>query len=198
MRRLKLWLVIVAAVALVTASAAIAWHKHGRTHTDPVAATLSANLAAIKSKTCTGEDGPHRQFHGKGTGTANVAGDPRLKGTLKVHASGLINTTTGNGQVTGWLSIRGERSGAKARFWAVHSNGGRLNGFVAGWAHDRRGAPAGPLAGSGRLLGTLTGTLGPNGAFAAQIGAGGTAPVATANIQGGGCRNWHRKKGRGR
>jgi hypothetical protein len=195
MRRLKLWLVIVAAVALVTASAAIAWHKHGRTHTDTVATTLAATQTSVRSKTCTGEDGTYRQFHGKWTGTAT--GDARLTGTLRLHASGLINTsTTSIGQVTGSLSIRGDRKSAKARFWAVHSNGGRLNGFVVGWVRDRTGATAEELAGSGRLLGTLTGTLGPNGAFGAQIGLGGTAaPVAAANVQGGGCghRNKHRK-----
>lgn len=194
MRRLKLWLAIVAALSLVGASAAVARHKHGKTHTDPVATTLAATQTEIKNKTCTGEDGAYRQFHGKWTGTANVAGDPRLKGTLRLRAHGLINTNTGSGQVTGWLSIRGERNGAKARFWAVHSNGGRLNGFVSGWVHDRTGATGEELAGSGRLFGTLAGTLGPNGAFAAQIG--GPAPAAAANIQGGGCRNWHDRKGR--
>lgn len=196
MRRLKLWLAIVAALSLVGATTAVAWHKHGKTHTDPVATTLAASQTEIKNKTCTGEDGAYRQFRGKWTGTANVAGDPRLKGTLRLHAHGLINTNTGSGQVTGSLSIRGERGGAKARFWAVHSNSGRLNGFVNGWVHDRTGATAEEVAGSGRLLGTLAGTLGPNGAFAAQIGAGGTAPIGAANIQGGGCRNWHDRKGR--
>ena len=192
MRRLKLWLGIVAALSLVSATAAVAWHKHGKTHTDPVVTTLAATQTEIRNKTCSGEDGAYRQFRGKWTGTANVAGDPRLKGTLRLYAHGLINTTTGSGQVSGWFRIRGEHSGAKARFWAVHSNGGRLNGFVAGWVHDKTGATAEELSGSGRLLGTLAGTLGPNGAFSAQIGTG--TPATAANIQGGGCRNGHNRR----
>lgn len=194
MRRLRLWLVIVAALSLVGAGTAVAWHKHGKTHTDPVTTSLTATQAEIKNKTCKGEDGDYRQFHGKWTGTANTTGDPRLKGTLKLYAHGLINTTTSSGQVTGWLSIRGEQNGAKARFWAVHSTGGKLSGFVNGWVRDRTGATAEEQAGSGRLLGTLTGTLAANGALTAQIG--GTAPTAAANIQGGGCRGWHDRKGR--
>ena len=184
MHRLKLGLVIIAAFALVTASAAVAWHKHGKTHTDPAATTLAATQAEIKNKTCTGEDGAYRQFHGKWTGTATSA-DARLAGTLRIYARGLVNTATSSGQVTGSLSIRGERKG-------------RLNGFVVGWVHDRTGATAEDLAGSGRLLGTLTGTLGATGAVAAQIGPGGTSPVGAANIQNGGCRNGHERKRKGR
>jgi hypothetical protein len=197
MRRLKLWLAVVAALSLVGASAAVAWHKHGRTHTDPVTTSLTAAQTEITNKTCTGEDGNYRQFHGRWTGSANTTGDPRLRGTLKLYARGLINTNTSSGQITGWLSIRGERSGAKARFWAVHRNGGGLSGFVEGWVHDRTGATVEDQAGSGRLLGTLSGTLAPNtGALNAQIG--GTAPAAAANIQGGGCRGWHDRKRKGR
>lgn len=197
MRRLKLWLAVVAALSLVGASAAVAWHKHGRTHTDVVTTSFTATQAEIKNTTCTGEDGPYRQFHGKWTGTANTTGDPRLKGTLKVYAHGLINTTTKSGQISGWLSIRADRGGAKARFWAVHSNGGALSGFVNGWVHDRTGATAEEQAGSGRLLGTLAGTLLDNGTLN-NVRIGGTAPAAAANIQGGGCRGWHDRKRKGR
>jgi hypothetical protein len=187
MRRLKLWLAIVAALSLVTAGAAVAWHKHGRTHTDPVTTTLTATLASIKNKTCTGEDGAYRKFRGKWTGTANTTGDPRLRGSLRIYASGLVNTGTNLGQVTGSLSIRGERNSAKAHFWAVHNGAGQLTGFVAGWVHDRTGSTVEEQSGSGRLLGTLSGTLSPTGAFAGQIGAGAAIPPK-ANIQGGGCR----------
>lgn len=196
MRRLKLWLAIVAALSLVGASAAVAWHKHGRTHTDAVTTSLNATQAEIKNTTCTGEDGNYRQFHGRWTGAANTTGDPRLRGSLKIHASGLINTgSNNNGQVTGWLKIRGERSSVKAHFWAVHNGTGQLSGFVAGWVHDRTGSTTEEQAGSGRLLGTLSGTLNPTtGALAASIGTGTVAPKA--NIQGGGCRGWHKRKGR--
>jgi hypothetical protein len=197
MRRLKLWLAIGAALSLVGASAAVAWHKHGRTHTDVVTTSLNAPQVEIKNTTCTGEEGTYRQFHGKWTGTANTTGDPRLRGSLKVHASGLILTSTNTGQVTGWLKIRGERSSVKAQFAAVHNGTGQLNGFVAGWVHDRTGSTVEEQAGSGRLLGTLSGTLNPTtGALTASIGTGPVAPKA--NIQGGGCRGWHNKKRKGR
>lgn len=175
MRRLKLWLLVAAALALVLTTAAVATHKKSKTHTDPVTATLTATPSgAIKSRTWTGEDGPYTKFRGRWTGTASS--DPRLVGTLTLHASGVINTSSKLGQVTGWLRIRGDKNGAKARFWAVHSGAGQLNGFVAGWVHDKTGNTNEELSGSGRLLGTLTGTLATAGSSTLQI--------TPANIQG--------------
>jgi hypothetical protein len=184
MRRIKVWLLIVSALALVSAGAAVAHGKRDKTHTDSVAATLAATQSRIANKTCTGQDGAYRAFHGKWTGTST--GDPRLTGALKVYARGLVNTTTGSGQVTGWLGIRGEKSWAKARLVAVYT-GGTLNGYVIGWVRDKTGSTTEETAGSGRLLGTFTGTIAPDGALAARIGTG--ASTATANIQGGGCSN---------
>jgi hypothetical protein len=183
MRRLKLWLLVAAALALVMTTAAVATHKKGKTHTDSVATTLAATQSAIKNRTWTGQDGDYRQFHGRWTGTAT--GDQRLTGTLNVGASGLINTGTDVGQVTGWLRIRGEKNGAKARFWAVY-RAGQLNGFVVGWVHDKTGSTVEEQSGGGRLLGTLTGSLSTAGVFAGQIG-----PATTANIQG-----WRHHRGK--
>jgi hypothetical protein len=187
MRRIRVWLLIVSALALVTAGAAIAHGKRGNTQTDPVASTLAATQQQIKNKTCTGEDGAYRAFHGKWTGTAT--GDPRLTGELKLDARGLVNTTTGDGQVTGSLRIRGEKTGAHAHVVAVY-NDGKLTGFVIGKVHDKTGGTAEPTTGSGRLLGTFSGTLAADGALAAQIDGAGTT-TADANIQSGGCSNGH-------
>lgn len=190
MRRLKLSLAVVAALSLVGASAAVAWHRHGngRTHTDVVMTTLTATQSQIRNTTCTGADGTYTQFRGKWTGTANTTGDPRLRGSLKIHAKGLINTGTNQGQVTGSLKIRGERNSVKADFWAVRNGMGQLTGFVEGRVKDRTGSTVEEQSGSGRLLGTLSGTLNPTtGALNASVGAGAVAPKA--NIQGGGCRN---------
>lgn len=192
MRRIKVWLLIVSALALVSAGAAVAHGKRGKAHTDAVSATLAATQARIANKTCTGEDGAYRAFHGKWTGTST--GDPRLTGTLKVYARGLVNTTTGSGQVTGWLGIRGEKSWAKARFVAVVTGGTGLNGYVIGWVRDKTGSTVEETAGSGKLLGSIFGTIAPNGALAARIGTG--AAVAVANIQGGGCSNHEHGKRR--
>jgi hypothetical protein len=174
MRRLKLWLLAAAALALVVTGAAVATHKKSKTHTDSATATLAATQSAVKSNTWTGQDGEYRRFHGKWTGTAT--GDARLAGRLNLRATGLINTNTDTGQVTGSLSIRGEKNAAKAHFWAVY-RAGQLNGFVAGWVRDRTGSTVEEQSGGGRLLGTLTGSLAANGALAGQIG--------QATIQGG-------------
>ncbi len=198
MRKLKLWLLVVGALALVATGAAVAHGKRGKTHSDSAAAALNASQAQIKNTTCTGEDGAYREFWSKASGTAT--GDPRLSGTLKFVAHGVINTTTDRGHVTGWLRIRGEKTGTHARFVAVHRNG-QLEGYVIGWAHDKSGSTVEDTSGSGRLLGVLTGTIGPNGSFTGSIG--GNAPtMASARIQSGGCdardgeRRKHRKKKR--
>jgi hypothetical protein len=189
MRRMKVWLLIVSALALVAAGAAVAHGRGGKAHTDTVSAAIAATQARIANKMCTGEDGAYRAFHGKWTGTST--GDPRLTGKLKLYARGLVNTTTGSGQVTGWLGIRGDKSAAKARLVAVYT-AGTLNGYVIGWVRDRTGSTNEETAGSGRLLGSFTGVLGPDGALAARIGTG--ASTATANIQGGSCSNGHHGK----
>jgi hypothetical protein len=188
MRKLKIGFLIVAALALVTAGAAVAHGKRGKTQTDPVASTLAATQSQITNKTCTGEDGAYRQFHGKWTGTAT--GDPRLTGALKIHAHGLINTTTGDGQVSGSLGIRGEDKGAFARFVAVY-NHGKLIGYVIGGVRDKSDGTVEATTGGGKLLGTFSGTLGADGALAAQIDGGGQT-TADANIQSGGCFSHHR------
>jgi hypothetical protein len=187
MRRMKVWLLIVSALALVAAGAAVAHGKRGKAHTDSVSATLAATQSRIANKLCTGEDGAYRAFHGKWSGTST--GDPRLTGKLRLYARGLVNTTTGSGQVTGWLGIRGDKSWAKARLVATYT-GGNLNGYVIGWVRDRTGSTNEETAGSGRLLGSFAGAIAPDGALAARIGTG--ALTATANIQGGSCSHGNR------
>ena len=192
MKRLRIGFMIVAALALITAGAAVAHGKRGKAQTDPAASTLAATQQQVTNKTCTGEDGEYRSFHGKWTGTAT--GDPRLTGTLTLRAHGLINTTTGDGQVNGWLRIRSDKTGAFARIVAVY-NDGKLIGYVIGWARDKSGSTVEATSGSGKLLGTFAGTLGADGALAAQIDGAGTT-TADANIQSGGCFSHHgdRKK----
>ena len=193
MRRLKLWLLIVGALALVVTGAAIAHGKRDKTHSDSAATTLAAAAdVGIKNTTCTGQDGAYREFWSKASGTAT--GDPRLSGSLRLVAHGVINTTTDRGQVTGWLKVRGERNAAKARFVAVHRDG-RLEGYVIGWVHDKTEGAAEDVSGGGRLLGTLTGSIAPNGAFTGKIG-GNDPLMASARIQSGGCahRDGHHSK----
>lgn len=190
MHRLKLWLLVTGVLALVAAGAAVAHGKRDKTHSDSVAATLNAAQSEIKNTTCTGQDGAYREFHSKAAGTAT--GDPRLTGTLKLVAHGVINTTSDRGQVTGWLSIRGEKTATKARFVALHRDG-KVEGYVIGSAHDKTGGTDEATTGSGRLLGVLTGTIAANGAFTGKIG--GNDPVmASARIQNGGCSH-HRGDG---
>jgi hypothetical protein len=194
MRRMRVWLLIVSALALIAAGAAVAHGRHGKTHTDSVSATLAATQSRVSNKTCTGEDGSYKSFRGKWSGTS--VGDPRLTGDLRLFGHGLVNTTTGNGQASGWFSIRGDKSAAVARFVAVVTGGSTLNGYVIGWAKDKSGSTTEETAGSGKLLGSLSGTIAPDGALAAKIGTG--AAVATANIQGGGCSNGEHDKKHGK
>jgi hypothetical protein len=174
---------VAAVAALVVTGGAVAHGKRDKTHSDSAAAVLNASQAQIKNTTCTGQDGAYREFRSRASGTAT--GDPRLSGALTLVAHGVINTTTDRGQVTGWLRIRGEKTTAKAHFVAVHRVG-RLEGYVIGWVHDKSGSTAEETSGSGRLLGVLTGTIGPTGSFTGSIG--GNAPtMASARIQSGGC-----------
>jgi hypothetical protein len=175
MRRLRIWLLVAAALTLVLTGAAVAKHRKGKTHTDAATTALTATQASIRNKTWTGEDGAYRQFHGRWTGTAT--GDRRLTGTLNLQASGLINTGGDSGQVTGWIRIRGAKNGAKARFWAVY-RAGQLNGFVVGSVHDKMRSAVEDESGGGRLLGTMTGSLVTTGPLASQI------TITPANIQG--------------
>jgi hypothetical protein len=200
MRKLRTWLAVVGTLALVTAGVAVATHKQDRTHTDSVAATFTASQTRVHSKTCTGSDGAYRQFRSAWRGTST--GDPRLTGALRLHAHGLVNTTTDRGQVVGHVWIRGTSGKlAHAKLWGVYQ-AGKIHGVVVGRVKDRSTGAAEELSGSGRLIGAVEATFNAAGTeLTGRIGGSG-ATILPATIQKGGCGshdNGHRgdkKKGK--
>lgn len=193
MRKLRTWLVLVGATALITAGVAVATHKQDRTHTDSVAATFTAGQTRVHSKTCTGSDGSYRQFHSAWSGTST--GDPRLSGALKMRAHGLINTTTDRGQVVGHVWIRGASGKlAHAKLWGVYQ-AGKIHGVVVGRVKDRSTGAAEELSGSGRLIGAVEATFNAAGTeLTGRIGGSG-ATILPATIQKGSCKNGDRSHG---
>jgi hypothetical protein len=198
MRRFRLWLGIAGLIALLTAGVAVAKHKNGGTHTDSVAATFTATQSAVREKTCTGTDGQYRKFHAAWSGTST--GDPRLSGTLRLKAHGLVNSTTQRGQVTGWVKIHSTTGKlAHAKLLSVFHNG-KLYGVLKGRVKDRSTGAAEELSGSGRLIASVEITLA--GAQATGRIGGDGATILPAVIQSGGCNNGNgdddddRRKGR--
>jgi hypothetical protein len=204
MRRLKLGLGIGVLVTLLTAGVALAKHGNGGTHTDSVAATATVTQTSQQEKTCAGTDSPtYRQFRATSSGTST--GDPRLTGTVRVKAHGLINTTTMVGQVTGSVKIRAANGKlAHAKLLTVFRNG-TLHGLIVGRVKDRSTGAAEEMSGSGKLIApvvvTFSGTT-----VTLQIGT--SAALTNAGvIQKGGCNgngngddddddNGDRRKGR--
>lgn len=202
MHRLRLWLGIAGLIALLTAGVAVAKHKNGGTHTDSVAATATVTQTSNREKTCTGTDGQYRQFRATSSGTST--GDPRLTGTVRIKAHGLINTTTQRGQVTGRVHIRSTNGKlAHAKLITVFRDG-KLHGVIVGRVKDRSTGGAEEVSGSGKLIAPVVVTFAGT-QVTLQIGTSEAATMAGV-IQKGGCNNGNgdnddddddrRKKGR--
>jgi hypothetical protein len=190
MRRLKTWVLIAAAVALVLASVAVAKHRPGGTHTDAVTTSFTVTQTAVKDRTCTGVDGEYREFHAVYRGTAT--GDPRLTGTITIKSHGLINQTTGYGSSRGTVRLRSAegRSLAHARYYAVNTDRGVLHGFVVGWVRDRTSGGAEEVDGSGVLMANFKGTFNAAGTIlTGKLGNTSADPRTPAVIQKGGCNS---------
>lgn len=195
MRKLYTWTAVAALTALLTAGVAVATQRQGKTQSDSVAATFTATQSRIKESTCAGQDGTYRQFHGSWSGTAT--GDPRLTGTFRLRAKGLINTTTNRGQVEGLVWIRGEKGATVARLAAVYRDG-QLHGLVYGRVRDRQTAASEEVSGGGRLIGLVESTFPATGPISGRIGGSGPT-IMPARVQSGGCdRGKHDKRGKRR
>lgn len=187
MRKLRTWLALATAAGLATAGVAVATHKQERTHTDSVSATFTVTPSSVRTKNCAGSDSAaYRAFHGSWSGPST--GDPRLTGTLKLRAHGLINTTTDRGQVTGHVRIHGTNGKlAHGSLTAVY-RAGKIHGAVVGRVKDRSTGGAEEASGSGRLIGLVESTFALEGPLTGRIG-GAEATILPANIQQGGCGN---------
>lgn len=185
MRRFRLWLAVAVLVALVTAGVAVAKHRNGGTHTDSVAATATVTQTSNRERTCMGTDGQYRQFRATSSGTST--GDPRLTGTVRIKAHGLINTTTARGQVTGSVKIRSANGKlAHAKLLTVFRDG-KLHGVIIGRVKDRSTGAAEEVSGSGKLIAPVVVTFAGT-QVTLQIGT--SEALTTAGvIQKGGCPN---------
>jgi hypothetical protein len=187
MRKTRTWIALAIITALATAGVAVAKHKQGRTHTDPVLATFTVTQSSVSDKTCTGADGEYRQFHARYRGTA--AGDPRLTGEIVIRSKGLINQTTGFGSSSGTVHVRSNgRTSATARYFATNTDRGVLHGYIVGHVRDRSPGGTEEQDGSGRLMANFKATL--NGAgtvLTGQLGGTSGDPRTPAVIQSGGC-----------
>jgi hypothetical protein len=199
MRRLKLWLGIAGLIALLTAGVAVAKHRHGGTHTDPVMTAFTVTQSSMRDRTCTGSDGMYREFKATYRGTS-TGGDPRLAGNVVIRSHGLINQTSGFGSSHGTLYLRSDsgRSIARARYFAVNTNLGVLHGFITGWVRDRVEGGVEEQDGSGKLMANFKATFNATGTvLTGQLGGTAADPRTPAVIQQGGCDNrgkGHRKR----
>jgi hypothetical protein len=142
-----------------------------------VSATFAATTASdVRTSTCTGPDGTY--VRSRGTYSGNASGDASLTGPIKIYATSLINTTTGDGIVEGKFAIAtsGDHRAA-VHFTTVYSDGA-----IAGLA---RGHTASPGA---KLVGNISGGFSSAGGFTDGKLGGGTAGGFAVTLSRGGCR----------
>jgi hypothetical protein len=124
------------ALALVVALAGIAVARSGggADKIEPAQSTFTAAPVKDKTRTCTGSDGEYNITHATYRGES-VSADPRLAGDLQIKARSVVNLTTGLGFSKGSIKIREDgsrRAKALARFSAVNTQRGKLDGFIRG------------------------------------------------------------------
>jgi hypothetical protein len=165
MHRKPLAALAVSVTALALAGFALA-HDWSPASVQPVAASFTATVTHMKSKTCTGADGTYTLTKGWYTGTATSA-DPRVNGPLTLRAETFYNTTSNLGTVDGKFSVQTAHGHTRGAFSAVDANGS-LSGFARG---EARGART-------HLVGNFSGTFDPAGSFDAQLGSGSSDDTA--------------------
>ena len=174
----KLIFTVVAVVALVATSIAVAHGIEGAKTAKAVAGTFTATGATTSTRTCTTADGKSISItDGKYTGVA--AGDADLAGNITVRARSVINTTDNVGTVDGSLRID-VASGAdtKAAFSGVY-NGGTVAGLAVGRAHDP----------SARLIANFSATFAAATGFTNGKLGGGTAGGTAVELSGSSCKS---------
>jgi hypothetical protein len=174
MRRL-VW-ITAALVALVGAGAAVA-HRFDTKSVKAVSATFGATAVSnLRTSSCTGADGGYTTSRGTYTGTA-TSSEPSLNGPITIDAESLINTSTGNGTVSGRFRID-VASGhhTHGAFDAVYS-GGTIVGLAEGNADE-------PHA---KLVANLSASFAAATGFAAgaKLGGGTSAGNAVELVRGG-------------
>jgi hypothetical protein len=175
----KLALITTAAVALVVAGMAIA-HGVNSKSVQAVSATFTAATASnVRTTTCTGANG-HVYATTKASYTGATAGatDPGLSGAISFDTRSLIDTTTGDGTLSGKLRIAAAGDNTDAHFDAV-VHGGSIVGLAEGHA----GSP------HGDLLANISATYSAAGGFTGGMIGGGTAAGFAVELNSpGGCK----------
>jgi hypothetical protein len=126
---------IVALIALVATSVAVAHGIEGAKSQRSVAATFSATGSNVSTRTCTTSDSKTVTItNGKYTGAAS--GDPDLTGAITLRARSVITSPDDVGTVSGSLRIDvASGKDSQAAFTAVYDHG-TLAGLAVGKAHQ--------------------------------------------------------------
>ena len=177
----KLTYAIVALVALVVTSIAVANGIEGAKSAKAVAGTFTAAAVSTSTRTCTTTDGKTIVVtDGRYAGAA--AGDPDLTGPITLRARSVVNTTDAVGVVDGRFSIdvaAGRDTGGS--FSTVYANG-TIAGLAAGKVHQSHA----------KLIANLSATFdaATAGFTSAKLG-GGTAGGQAVELGAGSCKPNH-------
>jgi hypothetical protein len=175
----KLVLLTTAAAALAVAGLAIAHGVDNKSVTAVTATFAAQTVTDRKTETCTGPNG-HTYESTKATYTGTAAGPAELTGPITFEAKSLVDTTTGDGVISGKLRI--DTAGAPGKTDA-HFDGVLHAGTVAGLAEGHTSTP------DTKLIANVSGAFTTATGFAAgsKIG-GGTAPGYAVDVGPGGCK----------
>jgi hypothetical protein len=174
----KLVLISIAAAALAGAGMAIA-HGFDTKSVQAVSATFTATTASVvKTTTCTGSNGhTYATTRATYTGATSGATDPSLNGAITLDTNSLVDTTSGDGTVSGHLRIAASGGNTDAGFDAV-LHGGTLAGLTEGRADSNHS----------QLIANISGAFTAAGGFTTGAIGGGTAAGYAVELSSGGCK----------
>jgi len=174
----KLVSISIAVAALGVAGAAIA-HGVDTKSVQAVSATFTATTASVvRTTSCTASNGHvYATTRATYTGSTSGATDPSLNGPIRLDTSSLVDTTSGDGTVSGQLHIGNAPGSTDAAFDAVLHNG-----TLAGLAEGRAGGN------HSQLIANISGAFTTAGGFTTGAIGGGTAAGYAVEVASGGCK----------
>src|SRR5580765_5576564 len=129
-RMRKLVLITTASAALAVAGIAIAHGVNSKSVQAVSAKFTAATASNVRNTTCTGANGHvYATTKASYTGATSEASDPSLNGAVSFDTRSLIDTTTGDGTLSGKLTIAAAGGNIDARFDAV-VHGGAIVGLA--------------------------------------------------------------------
>jgi hypothetical protein len=174
----KLISISIAVTALAVAGVAIA-HGFDTKSVQAVSATFTATTASnVRTTTCTASNGhTYATTRATYTGTTSGASDPSLNGAITLDTSSLVDTTTGDGTVSGRMRIAATGGDTDAGFSAV-LHGGTLAGLAVGHGDSNHS----------QLIANISGAFTTAGGFTTGNIGGGTAAGYAVELTSGGCK----------